>query len=349
MAGILDSKTRVLDSIITLEGRKQFSQGGINIHYVTFTDAATFYKGDVVSGSADATARIYLEQSHLPQDQVTLQADDDGLLMNDLGIFGGKVEQINPDAAVAYETVTPLTGTELVDYFEKTVLPNTIKNFQKQQAIATRDPVFEDDGFALGNSEIQFTIVENKPIPNRASFIGQFENLQDIFADLRMAHVDNFKFLPPINRVDDSTVDKSDRFQVSKFGIGHYRPWSPPTTVPQDQRFVELQHDYFTKNGYVRHINIDPTSRDNNLFIQAFEVTHGTMHKLHIIDFGSPPAPPPPPVKIGKKAGGANIVNIMKLQAATSSTFRTFFVGKLVTKPETGTHSFVHLFTLIFG
>jgi hypothetical protein len=81
MSGILDSKTRVLDTIVTLEGRRQLATGGINIRYVSFTDAATYYAADIVSGSADATLRLYLESCNLPQDQVTFQADSDGRLL----------------------------------------------------------------------------------------------------------------------------------------------------------------------------------------------------------------------------------------------------------------------------
>ena len=79
--GILDSKTRILDSIVTLEGRKQLANGGINIRYVSFTDNATFYAADLENGSADATVRLYLEACHLPQDEVTFHADESGRLL----------------------------------------------------------------------------------------------------------------------------------------------------------------------------------------------------------------------------------------------------------------------------
>ena len=73
MSGILDSKTRVLDSLITLEGRKQLMNGGMNIKYVSFTDGSVVYKEDLFnSGSSDdATQRIQFEASNLPQDQIS--------------------------------------------------------------------------------------------------------------------------------------------------------------------------------------------------------------------------------------------------------------------------------------
>ena len=81
MSGILDSKSRVLDTIVTSLGRQQIADGKLNIRYVSFTDALTFYKADLVSGTQDATRRIYLESCNLPQDQITFEADDCGKIM----------------------------------------------------------------------------------------------------------------------------------------------------------------------------------------------------------------------------------------------------------------------------
>jgi hypothetical protein len=90
--------------------------------------------------------------------------------------------------------------------------------------------------------------------------------------------------------------------------------------------------------GYVRTINFDPTSRANNLFIQAFEVTNDTMFKMDIIDFGSWYTSP-----VDASLYFANEPNQI------GTTVKILFVGKLVLKPETNTHSFIHLFTLVFG
>ena len=38
MAGLLDPKSRILDSIITEEGRRQIINGGMKIRFATFSD-----------------------------------------------------------------------------------------------------------------------------------------------------------------------------------------------------------------------------------------------------------------------------------------------------------------------
>ena len=49
MSGILDKKKRILDFIITEEGRNQAANGELRIHYASFSDSAAFYTA--ISGS----------------------------------------------------------------------------------------------------------------------------------------------------------------------------------------------------------------------------------------------------------------------------------------------------------
>ena len=93
MSGILNTKQRIMDTILTQEGKRQLASGELRLNFITFTDNATFYKKDLVSGSADATERIYLESCNLPQDQITFESHDTGGLKSFIGTdeFGYKV------------------------------------------------------------------------------------------------------------------------------------------------------------------------------------------------------------------------------------------------------------------
>src|SRR5579871_3609709 len=174
MSGILDTKTRVLDTILTVEGRKQLSQGGVDIAYVSFSDGATFYAADVQSGSQDATQRIYLESCQLPQDQITFQADDQGNVSpfgNTAGINTGWGKIID----YTYTGVTSSfiggagigTSAARGDNFAVQVndlLGASPDNFTKLRVLSTVDPFFEDDGFAAGPSSITFQINDGRPL-----------------------------------------------------------------------------------------------------------------------------------------------------------------------------------------
>ncbi len=70
MAGILDSKQRVMDVIITSEGRRQIADGELRVEFASFTDCHTFYEdsGSMGQFASDASQRLFMEAFNRPQD-----------------------------------------------------------------------------------------------------------------------------------------------------------------------------------------------------------------------------------------------------------------------------------------
>jgi hypothetical protein len=331
--GILDSKSRVLDTILTLEGRKQLSQGGIEIAYVSFTDSTTFYRADAASGSQDATQRIYLEACQLPQDQVTFQADDQGNVMpfgNADGIpqSPGKIltytyTGVTSSVLGGIQSVSASSGTQFTAFTEA-LLAASADNFSKLRPLATVDPIFEDDGFAAGPDHVTFTINNQRPLPNPNQYAAHISALDSIFADPRFASVPNFMYLPPVNKVTDTSVDLTDHRATSQYHLGQYLPWGRTHVFGVSYAQVAYELQYYEKLGCMRQVNFDPTSLDNNLVGQFFERSFDTLKKLDVVDFG-------------RHATGN----------PSSPTAHVFFVGK-VQVDEKGTDTFLHLFTLVF-
>lgn len=81
MSGILDSKSRIIDAILTSEGRRQIADGNFRVSYVTFTDADVIYLPSAEEGHVDPSSNIQLEACNLPQDQIVFEADDSGKLI----------------------------------------------------------------------------------------------------------------------------------------------------------------------------------------------------------------------------------------------------------------------------
>lgn len=99
MAGILDSKTRILDAAVTVEGRRQMAEGTFNVSFATFCDEDVVYEPDETEGHVDPSNRLYLEaQSNLPEDQVIFEANDDGNLvaLRDMTIDVQRVDSLFP-------------------------------------------------------------------------------------------------------------------------------------------------------------------------------------------------------------------------------------------------------------
>jgi hypothetical protein len=338
MSGILDNKQRIIDTVITTEGRRQLALGGIDIKYVTFTDGATFYKADLVSGSQDATQRIYFESCQLPQDDITFQADDQGNLQtfrnsDSIPLAGGQIldysfaaisSSVIAAGSPGLQTTTTLRGTAFSDASEK-LLASSADNFSKLRIIASVDPIFEDDAFGLGPNQVAFTINSTRPIQDPAQFATHISALDSLFSDPRFSNQPNFKYLPPVNKLSDRSLDRSDPRAMSPHFLGYFKPWGRTQVdgLTYAQTVSELQ--YYQNLGYMQTINFDPTSGGNRLVGQFFEKSAGSLRKLDVIDYG-----------------------IHSTGNQSSPIEHIFFVGK-VEVDEKGTDTFLHLFTLVFG
>lgn len=353
MSGILDSKTRVMDTVLTLEGRKRLSEGDMNISYVTFTDSSTFYLPDPVSGSADATVRLYLEASSLPQDMISFRADDSGRLMP----YSNSSMTLNT-GSMSYGQVligsgSILSGSSFASESEK-VLGYVVDNFTNQQIIGTRDAYKDQSNneFKLSRTTDTFTVSDSSPLVLRSQQVVDIKDYESIFYDPRFSRLPNFKFLPPLRRklkienfVPHTTVDDKNnrhtgtRTSAQKLNdlssrldevnvltikndtlLGNYRPIGSIESVTDQQ--IESGLRYFESKGLKTVVGFDVRPTDNTILCQVFESSDGQLLKLDVVNFGT-------------------------VMFSDGHTGRTYFVGKMVTDSN-DTHTFIHLFTVIF-
>ena len=78
MAGILDVKSRVMDTLVTAEGRRQIATGELRIHFASFTDRHMFYASGSNSVFEDPTSRIYFEAYSDDNDKIIIETDAEG-------------------------------------------------------------------------------------------------------------------------------------------------------------------------------------------------------------------------------------------------------------------------------
>jgi len=326
MSGFLDNKSRVMDTIITLEGRRQIAEGKLRIEYVSFTDNATFYDLDLLSGSADPSNRIYVEQTSLMQDRITFEADDSGKIKpfknasNITGSLAGNIVYITQ--SISSPKLEFLTGSSFASLAEK-LLGSSIQNFQSLQVLGTKNYVFEDDDFQSSPEEIHFKISNDLPL---ASFKQQrnINELPALFIDKSFSKSKNFKYLPPINKIFDKFLDKTDINIINQNRIGMYNDGKGRFEATKDEYSCDkLEEDLslLKSYGFSKRINFDPTSLANNMFCQIFEMKDSELQKLDIVDYGS-----------------YVYNNIQK---------RAFFVGKVLID-DNGCQTFVKIFTLVF-
>jgi len=332
MSGILDPKSRILDTIVTLEGRRQISNAKLKIEYLSFTDANSFYEEDLLSGSTDASSRLSFEQTHLPQDQITFEADDSGRVKafknsENITIKDGHIIEYSFNALTSSvlsgttENIRILSGDEFASTAGN-LIASSIDNFAKLRMIGTKDTIFEDDGFSISNKSINFTIHNDRPLSDKTTHTAYVDQLESLFQDVRLSKVKNFQYLPPVNRIDDEKVNKKDYRKTKKYHLGKYPPFGRTHLHGLTGRQIERELKYYEKLGYSKTVQFEPTSMKNNILTQFFEINHNVMKKLDVIDFGT-------------YTWKGNIKH-------------AFFVGKIVID-NNDTHTFIHLFTLVFG
>ena len=302
------------------------ADGKLKIEYVSFTDATAFYDSSAVSGSADATSRLYFEQCHLPQDQITFEADDSGKLKpfknnKNINLSSGKISTYKfKDAFVgsSRENVTYLTGSQFAST-SLSLLESSIDNFKNLYVLGTRDFIFEDEGFEIGVSDIEFVISDNSPIKDYLLQTRLLNDLPSLFNDKSFSKTINFNYLPPINRIDDNLINKSNIEVIEANKIGNYARFGEYDEYTN----VELENDLeiIEQNGYKKTIIFDPTSPNNKIVSQFFEINDSDMKKLDVVDYGS------------------YLYNGKNKQA--------FFIGKVLID-DNETQTFVKLFTIVF-
>lgn len=325
--GLLDSKTRILDTQVTLEGRRQISTGRFKVEWVSLSDSLTFYEPDVVSGSSDATARIYLETCHLPQDQITFEADDSGRLQpfrNDknIQVHNGKIFTGSQNITGSFANDFELIENDQFASLASSLLSSSLDNFKKVRMIGTIDPIFEDSEFLAGPTDIEFIITDDGPISDVAEQTANINHLESFFQDRRMMHLDNFMYLPPVTKIDDPAVDLTNPEHTRKFRIGEYAALGQ--TGRTDYSDFEQELATAERTGFCKTVRFDPTSRNNRIAVQFFEIRKNDVLKLDAIDYGTHTTGDPDyPLK------------------------KVYFLGKVLVD-DNGNYTFIHLFTLVF-
>lgn len=255
--GILDSKERVLDTIVTREGRRQIATGEkFKPTYISFTDMHTFYKDDDVRGVAsDATSRIYFEAVSLDQDSIIYEIDDSG---NTLGFLPSVENIVGPDGGILSQSVN--TGNGNISYVTLTdsafasvalqLATGSFENFKKQKIVGN---VIDEDiygnkyEYKLSTNKIIFTVDNYKPFGTfPINFRTNVNSLKPLFYDEKLSHLPNFKFLPPVTKNGTSYGEYTDLSGESTTDIESLLEKIGP--LPTDNTIENNEVDFFNSS-----------------------------------------------------------------------------------------------------
>ncbi len=311
MAGILNRKTRFVDTFLTQQGREQIAKGELRFEFATLSDYHTFYakSKDDPSVAEDAIERIFFEAANRPQDLIIPEFDADGGMLYPAGDF----DIVDGELKVTSGSTRVLSGEDLV-VSASVAISDSIESFKDMRPLRTEESVTDTTGFEISQNSGEFLMTSFLPIsPTKPSQIS-LSNIESLWQDKKLTHVPNFKFMPPINKVSSKNLRVFPKLQQP----------TPMTYADLEMELGANDPSGETGVGPPITLSFPATSNENNLVCQVFEVRSDGIDKLRMIDFGEfEDADPYSPGK------------------------HVFFLGKLF-EDDDGEQTFVNLFTVVF-
>ena len=334
MAGILNNKERMIDFLLTNQGRRQMSDGRMRVEYATFTDTHTFYQASSsieYNVAEDASSRLFFEATDRHQDLIVPELDAgysmQAFRAGDFKVEGRKIAsgtfKLSASGRKSFEN--ELTGSEITDVATP-LLRSITENFQDLRILQTEDLFSDTSDFKLTAHTASFSITDSNldfgndgQQPSILKSYGELTSinlLPNIFSSMRFSHLPNFKYMPPVNETLEGDTPVP---------LGAYPKLGPETQA--EELTYSLLQDHLDKKQMLE-FGFSDSSRENNFIAQIFSLNEpddeaGGIEKLSIIDFGEFSDNDP-------ESPGKHV----------------YFVGK-IREDELGTQTYMNIFTVV--
>lgn len=271
MAGILDVKRRVLDALITVDGRRQMANSTIDISFATFSDEGIFYDSEDGISARDISNLPVFEVTSLPRDVIIPEVDNNGdfsLSLSD----GEKIVNGRRVITGSYDVVTNkngvrtvvasnsvLTGALNVYSGSSNIMTTAMNHFRQLNILRTDDGILDSD-FSISKNKFKMT-TEEIPVP-----LSTIKPL--VFSD-EINYTIQAQYLPPSNR-------------GSIVPLGDY----PKLTTAPYENFESFNEMVLLPSISKDQVNINSYANSNNIIGQVFEVNSDGVNKLTVVDYG---------------------------------------------------------------
>lgn len=308
--GILNSKTRIMDIVMTPIGRASLAKNGLKVAYASFTDGQAYYDPSSISGSYDsASNRIYLEApSSMPQDTLAIVTDDSGNLIP-ANAFG---TSLGSDGTVYIEGSLAVDAYQTGSAFSSAV-SNITRMFQTSfsynSIIGARQPLDVTDSFEISLTTASFFL----PPATSSLSVTSINTADSIFFDRKFANLPQFRFLPPVVKNEGRTQNLGQFSNAKQFNSYPYSLLKSETLGTDSNPKKQRADISFTR-----------TSDSNDIVLQMYEINNGGIVKLDAVDYGE----------------------IVDSDDKNHSRKRIIFFGKVFVD-DTETPTYINLFTVV--
>lgn len=296
MAGILDSKSRVMDTFLTEEGRYRLLKG-LNIKYVSFTDDTVSYKNVSKNDDDIDVSKILFEavssqhDTILPNTEVLVQSPEkdvnDFFYNNSRDKLNDKIGYSVFDATgslIQFQTIITENSASLpgnsgaggkssipqgktFDDYVTNFFSNIFKEYSKTNSLYTIKETIEEERIILNKNTVNFDVPESVINTNSSETIEQYNN--EIYQhDQRINKFSTAlknKYLPPVNFGTNTLIEE---LPIETLTL---------TDVINDLFFYENNEDV---------IRYRETSELNNSLMQIYEIDRKNkrIEKLRLIE-----------------------------------------------------------------
>jgi hypothetical protein len=291
---------------------------------------------------ASSGSLFFEAPTDLPKDTISFETGNaGGVFLNTVpgyDIKDGEVIQWNhptnglpPGATYMHNQhiTTAKTGSQLL-------LTASLKSLQQNNILTTVSPEFDLDNFIITPTDISFTITKEYPFNiafDKSAAATTIEAADDIEEDKAFADIINFRYLPPVFKLEDSPSTEP----MPK--LGSYSQLSPPPWTQEE--ITEKIKKLNDTTGW--KITFPETSYQNNNILQFFEFSQtGGIKKLTMVEgptmYMKLPQTPKP--------DSANQTTTSDNSSLSGNYIRMLFVGKLFMDRKNAP-TFINMFTIV--
>jgi len=310
MAGILDSKTRFIDLVVTQEGKRQIASGELRAVYASISDASVFYD---TSDPTSINDKIYFEVAESHSNTIVIEKDDSGKLFDfnfspTGSIVGNNIFDKDATATNSLK-LKPVTGSAFSST-STSLMQTFLTHFKSHQIVGSKED--DEAKFKLSKNTIHFAISNSVPWKDGpTNETVDVDDAEPFFFDSKLTHLNNFKFLPPVNTNGsnygihrDFRSLKRETLDDIKRDLGYFGfatigdDQNGGNTYAQRKYRSDKAGDFDVLNRknkasaseikQYQTVYFEKTSNNNNLLMQIFEDgPNSKLAKLDIVDAGS--------------------------------------------------------------
>ena len=307
MSGILDKKSRILDFVITENGREQIENGDIRYRFASLSDKSIIYTKDhdlsLIKKSDITNSEINylpLEASTRRNDQINPEFD-----IRNFYTFSGVNLTADTDIEINDQGNDFLTNNLSLSSYLKSLkmiktkrVLNTDENLSfVQNNINNKTIDFSDNEEDLSRSNIlKYSTIKKRIIKK--------ENIPVIALDKRFSHKTNFLYLPPIDSITEQSLYTKDNFKniddldeenTTGFLLSSYNQLVDNEVVESREKEILKIIKSLEKNEsiYKRIYEVEKPTENDSLIFQ--------MHELKTVQEANLSTNPPTQKKVNLK------------------------------------------------